>query len=67
MDTSLDKIIESSRSLLDKHVQTFIYQILRALRYLHSAQVIHRDLKPANVLVNANCDVKLCDFGMSRY
>lgn len=37
-----------------------------ALHYLHSAKVLHRDLKPANVLVDENCSVLLCDFGLAR-
>jgi serine/threonine protein kinase len=41
-------------------------QILRGLKYLHSAHVIHRDLKPSNVLLNSNCDLRLCDFGLAR-
>ena len=40
--------------------------MLVAVRYLHSANVLHRDLKPANVLVNEDCSVKLCDFGLAR-
>jgi len=39
---------------------------LCAVKYLHSANVIHRDLKPANVLVNEDCSVKICDFGLAR-
>jgi serine/threonine protein kinase len=39
---------------------------LRALKALHSANVIHRDLKPSNLLLNANCDLKICDFGLAR-
>ena len=42
-------------------------QILRALKYIHSANVIHRDLKPSNILLNANCDLKVCDVGLARY
>jgi len=47
-------------------VQTFLYQILRGLQYIHAAHVIHRDLKPGNILVNQNCTVKICDFGLAR-
>jgi serine/threonine protein kinase len=39
---------------------------LCAVKYLHSANVLHRDLKPANVLVNEDCSVKICDFGLAR-
>ena len=33
---------------------------------MHSANVLHRDLKPSNLLLNANCDLKVCDFGLAR-
>ena len=42
----------------------FLYQILRGLKYIHSANVLHRDLKPSNLLVNADCELKIGDFGM---
>lgn len=41
-------------------------QILRGLKYVHSANVLHRDLKPSNLLLNASCDLKICDFGLAR-
>lgn len=47
-------------------MQYFLYQILRGLKYIHSANVLHRDLKPSNLLLNANCDLKICDFGLAR-
>eukprot|EP00472_Partenskyella_glossopodia_P007490 CAMPEP_0197534754 /NCGR_PEP_ID=MMETSP1318-20131121/48225_1 /TAXON_ID=552666 /ORGANISM="Partenskyella glossopodia, Strain RCC365" /LENGTH=387 /DNA_ID=CAMNT_0043092135 /DNA_START=44 /DNA_END=1204 /DNA_ORIENTATION=+ len=66
MDTDLHQIIRSKQTLSDSHIQYFVYQILRGLKYCHSAGVLHRDLKPSNVLVNANCDCKIADFGMAR-
>lgn len=65
--TDLHRIIAAHAVVVaEPFRQTVVYQILRALKYLHSANVIHRDLKPANVLVAPNCDVRLCDFGSSR-
>jgi len=66
MGTDLHKLITSKRKLQDEHLQTFIYQILRGLKCVHSSHVFHRDLKPNNVLINANCDLKICDFGTGR-
>lgn len=41
-------------------------QILRGLKYVHTANVLHRDLKPSNLLLNASCDLRICDFGLAR-
>ncbi len=43
-----------------------MYRLLLGLHYMHSAKVLHRDLKPANILLNDDCSVKICDFGLSR-
>jgi len=66
MDTDLQQIIKSPQLLTDEHIQYFVYQLLRGLKCIHSAHVIHRDLKPGNLLVNHNCDLKICDFGLGR-
>ena len=66
METDLRQIIKSDQQLSDQHMQYFLYQILRALKYIHSANVLHRDLKPSNILLNSDCELKICDFGLSR-
>ena len=47
-------------------LQYFLYQLLRGLKYVHSANILHRDLKPSNLFLNANCDLKIADFGLAR-
>ncbi len=66
METDLHRVIYSKQKLSDEHIQYFVFQILRAVQYIHSANVIHRDLKPSNVLLNKQCDVKICDLGLCR-
>lgn len=66
METDLHRVIYSRQELTDDHIQYFVYQILRGVLYMHSANVIHRDLKPANILANKNCDLKICDLGLGR-
>ena len=66
METDLHRVIYSRQDLTDDHIQYFIYQILRGVLYMHSANIIHRDLKPANILANKNCDLKICDLGLGR-
>ncbi|KAF7635334.1 Mitogen-activated protein kinase [Meloidogyne graminicola] len=66
MQSDLHRIIVSAQPLSSDHVKSFVYQILRGLKYLHSANVLHRDIKPGNLLVNSNCMLKICDFGLAR-
>ncbi|KAL1924706.1 uncharacterized protein VTP21DRAFT_4360 [Calcarisporiella thermophila] len=66
MDADLHAIIRSGQSLTEAHYQTFIHQILAGLKYIHSANVLHRDLKPGNIFVNANCELRIGDFGLAR-
>jgi len=70
MDYDLARILEmSTRGEMDMDLQQrrfFLYQILRGLKCIHSANVLHRDLKPSNILVNTACEIKICDFGMAR-
>ena len=82
MESDLAVILKSPQALSEDHCQFFIYQVLRGVKYLHSAGILHRDLvsfdygkcgltydhfqKPRNILVNSNCDAKICDFGLAR-
>jgi mitogen-activated protein kinase 1/3 len=65
-ESDLKKILKSNISLEIVHIQTIIYNLLCAIKYLHESKVLHRDLKPANLLVNEDCTVKLCDYGLAR-
>ncbi|CAI9094147.1 OLC1v1029836C1 [Oldenlandia corymbosa var. corymbosa] len=66
MDTDLHQVIRSDQKLTDDHIQYFLYQILRGLKYVQSANVLHCGLKPNTIFLNANCDLKIGSFGMAR-
>lgn len=66
VEGDLYSIIKSNQALENDHIKFILYQILRALKYTHSARVLHRDIKPKNILISATCEVKLCDFGLAR-
>jgi len=66
IDTDMSRVFASDQHFKMLHVKYFMYQILRALKYMHSANLVHRDLKPANVLVNEDCSLRVADFGLSR-
>ncbi|CAB4030917.1 mitogen-activated kinase 14 isoform X1, partial [Paramuricea clavata] len=65
MGADLNSILKCQQ-LSDDHVKFLIYQILRGLKYIHSAGVIHRDLKPSNIAVNEDCELRILDFGLAR-
>ncbi|XWS22833.1 hypothetical protein CRYUN_Cryun29cG0069900 [Craigia yunnanensis] len=66
MESDLHRVIKLNDDLTPEHHQFFLYQLLRGLKYIHAAHVFHRDLKPKNILANADCKLKLCDFGLAR-
>ena len=65
MDSDLSSVLKTKQFLDLKQIKIIFYQIVKGLEYIHSAGIIHRDLKPRNILINSNCDVKICDFGLS--
>jgi len=65
METDLHSTIRAN-ILQEIHQKYIFFQILCCMKYLHSAQLVHRDMKPSNVLINSDCLVKVCDFGLAR-
>jgi len=65
METDLHAVIRAN-ILEDIHKQYVIYQLLKSLHYMHTADLLHRDIKPSNLLLNSDCHIKLCDFGLCR-
>nr|XP_006635985.1 PREDICTED: mitogen-activated protein kinase 15 [Lepisosteus oculatus] len=66
METDLHAVIKKGNLLKDIHKRYIMYQLLKATKFLHSGNVIHRDQKPSNILLDTDCFVKLCDFGLAR-
>jgi len=66
MDTDLARVLASAQKLTTEHHRFFLYQLLKGLKYCHSANVIHRDLKPSNLFLNSASVLKIGDFGLAR-
>ena len=63
----MNKLFKNKPDNLNReHVIILMYNLLCAIHFLHSANVIHRDIKPANILTTEQCEIKICDFGISR-
>lgn len=65
METDLHAVIRAG-ILADIHKQYIMYQLFKAIRYMHSANILHRDMKPSNLLLNSECFLKTADFGLAR-
>ena len=65
METDLHAVVRAN-ILEEVHKQYIVYQLLKALKYIHSADLIHRDIKPSNLLLNSDCHLRVCDFGLCR-
>ena len=68
VDTDFHKLMDAipQTEISEEHIVTLLYNQLCALNFIHSANVVHRDLKPENFLVDSQCGVKICDFGLAR-
>uniref|UniRef100_A0A1B0D826 Protein kinase domain-containing protein n=2 Tax=Phlebotomus papatasi TaxID=29031 RepID=A0A1B0D826_PHLPP len=66
MESDLHNVIKRGNVLRDTHKRYIMCQLLNAIKYMHSGNVIHRDLKPSNILVDSQCRCKIADFGLAR-
>lgn len=65
-DYDMGQIFAKDALIDEKQAKIILYNLLLAIKYLHSANIMHRDLKPSNILITDTCTVKLCDFGFAR-
>ncbi|RHY18867.1 hypothetical protein DYB25_005903 [Aphanomyces astaci] len=66
LEMDLHRIIYSKEVLSDDHIRYFVFQMLSGLHHMHACGVLHRDLKPSNLLINSDCQLKICDMGLAR-
>ena len=62
----LEVLGKSPDGLNPKLIRSFVFQMCKAVHYLHINNMIHRDVKPENLLIDENMQLKLCDFGFAR-
>ena len=60
METDLHAVVRAN-ILEPIHKQYIIYQLVKSIYYMHTAELLHRDIKPSNLLLDSNCLVKVCD------
>ena len=65
-NNSLSKLLSERKYLTEIEVQSYIFQLIQGLNYLHSRKIIHRDIKPSNLLLDEKLELKIADFGVSK-
>eukprot|EP01083_Nonionella_stella_P134255 408524_1 len=66
MPTDLAQVFKSKQYFSNLHIKYIMYQLLLGINHIHSAGIVHRDLKPENIIINGECTVRICDFGLAR-
>ena len=65
--TVLQDIDDCPNGLRTEAVKSIMFQMIKAIAFMHSHEVLHRDIKPENLLLSHNGVLKLCDFGFARH
>jgi len=65
---ALQNVIADSEILEidEEHMIIIMYNLLCCMNFIHTSNIVHRDIKPANVLIESDCGIRLCDFGLAR-
>ncbi|CAI7872359.1 unnamed protein product [Closterium sp. NIES-53] len=66
MPEDLHGVIRSGQDMDERHYTRILFQLLKGVKYIHSANILHRDLKPPNILIDGRCNIKITDFGLAR-
>ena len=67
VDKNLLELLQEHPKGLDPNlIKKIIFQLCKAINYLHDSNIVHRDIKPENLLVDSTNKLKLCDFGFAR-
>lgn len=66
MEKDLNQLMKRKKGFSETHLVKIVYNSLCALAFLHEANVMHRDIKPSNMLIDSHCNIKICDYGLSR-
>eukprot|EP00351_Strombidinopsis_sp_SopsisLIS2011_P001381 CAMPEP_0116873914 /NCGR_PEP_ID=MMETSP0463-20121206/5250_1 /TAXON_ID=181622 /ORGANISM="Strombidinopsis sp, Strain SopsisLIS2011" /LENGTH=82 /DNA_ID=CAMNT_0004516783 /DNA_START=2018 /DNA_END=2266 /DNA_ORIENTATION=+ len=58
--------MRKENKLTEEIARIYLCEVLLAIEYLHSQQILYRDLKPDNILIDDEGHIKLADFGLSK-
>mmetsp|Transcript_30449 Transcript_30449/g.30101 ORF Transcript_30449/g.30101 Transcript_30449/m.30101 type:complete len:345 (+) Transcript_30449:411-1445(+) len=60
------RLLSIMKQLKDQQARFYIAEVILAIEYLHSLNIVYRDLKPSNLLIDSQGHIKLSDFGLAK-